>query len=238
MLSLKVMTCAIILAGGLGTRLRAVVPDRPKPMALVNGQPFLVHVMEYWRRQGVERFVLSVGYRHEMIQQFFGTNYQGIPLDYAVEETPLGTGGGLLHALDRVGDEPCLVLNGDTFFAVEARSLREVHAARNAAWTMALFHAGEANRYMGVKLGTDGHIQNLAAGRSEIGAYANGGVYLADPAAIRGCGLPGGVKLSLEDELLPRMHAQGQPLYGCACTGTFIDIGVPADYQRAQEVLQ
>ncbi len=231
------MTCAIILAGGLGMRLRAVVPDRPKPMALVNGRPFLVHLMDYWLAQGVKRFVLSVGYQHDMIQQFFGAHYQGVKLDYAIEETPLGTGGGLLHAMHGAGDAACLVLNGDSFFAVEARSLLDAHAGRHAAWTMSLFRAGEASRYMGVKLGTDGRIDNLATGRGEIGDHANGGVYVVDPAAIRGCGFPAGEKLSLEDEMLPLMHKQGQPLYGRECAGIFIDIGVPADYRRAQEIL-
>jgi D-glycero-alpha-D-manno-heptose 1-phosphate guanylyltransferase len=232
------MTSAIILAGGLGTRLRAVVPDRPKPMALVNGRPFLTHLLDYWLGQGVSHFVLSVGYRYEMIQQFFGTEYRGTRLGYAVEETPLGTGGGLLLALDQLpGDAPFLLLNGDTFFAVQAPALLASHADRKASWSMSLFRAAEADRYMGVELAPDGQIQNLSAGRGQIGAYANGGVYAANPAAIRSCGFPAATKISLEDDLLPAMHEQGQALYGLHYAATFIDIGVPADYQRAQEIL-
>lgn len=233
------MTSAIILAGGLGTRLRAVVPDRPKPMALVNGKPFLVHLLDYWLGQGVDRFVLSVGYRYEMIRQFFGTSYRGAQLDYAVEESPLGTGGGLLLALARLEDDAtCLLLNGDTFFAVQAATVLDFHVNQQAAWTMSLFRATEANRYMGVQLGADGQIQNLAAGRGEVGAYANGGVYALNPATIRNFGFPAATKLSLEDEMLPRMHEEGKPLYGLEHAGTFIDIGVPSDYERAQEILQ
>jgi len=233
------MTSAIILAGGFGTRLRAVVPDRPKPMALVNGKPFLVHLLDYWLEQGLDHFVLSVGYRYEMIQQFFGANYRGARLEYVVEESPLGTGGGFLLALARLKNETtCLLLNGDTFFAVQARTLLDFHENQRADWTMSLFRATEPNRYMGVQLGADGHIQNLAAGRGEVGAYANGGVYALSPAAIRGCGFPAATKLSLEDEMLPLMHEEGKPLYGLAYAGTFIDIGVPSDYQRAQEILQ
>jgi D-glycero-alpha-D-manno-heptose 1-phosphate guanylyltransferase len=232
------MTSAIILAGGLGTRLRAVVPDRPKPMALVNGRPFMMHLLDYWLGQGVDHFVLSVGYRYEMIQQFFGADYRGARLDYAVEETPLGTGGGLLLALSALRDDAaCLLLNGDTFFAVQASTLFDFHENHQAGWTMSLFRATEPNRYMGVQLDTDGQIQNLEAGRGEVGAYANGGVYALTPATIRSCGFPAATKLSLEDDMLPQMHEEQKPLYGLAHAGIFIDIGVPADYQRAQEVL-
>lgn len=229
------MTSAIILAGGLGTRLREVVPDRPKPMALVNGRPFLVHLLDYWLAQGLGHFILSVGYRREIIEDFFGAAYRGARIDYAVEETPLGTGGGLLLALDRLDDDaPCLLLNGDTFFAVEAPALLDFHARHEADWTMSLFRATEADRYMGVRLGADGRLENLAAGRGKIGDYANGGVYALNPAVIRGCGFPRGAKLSLEDEMLPRLPR----LYGFENPGKFIDIGVPADYARAQEILQ
>jgi len=232
------MTSAIILAGGLGTRLRAVVPDRPKPMALVNGRPFLTHLMDHWLGQGIQHFVLSVGYRFEMIQQFFGADYRGARLDYAVEETPLGTGGGLLLALAKLPDETtCLLLNGDTFFAVEASTFLDFHANRAAVWSMSLFRATEPNRYMGVQLAADGQIQNLAAGRGEVGAYANGGVYALNPASIRNCDFPAATRLSLEDDMLPQMHEEQKPLYGLAHVGSFIDIGVPADYQRAQEIL-
>lgn len=232
------MTSAIILAGGLGTRLRGVVPDRPKPMALVNGRPFLVLLLDYWLKQGISHFVLSVGYRAEAIQQFFGTQYRGARLDYAMEESPLGTGGGLLLAQALLPDEaPFLLLNGDTFFAVEADTLLDFHARQGAAWTLSLFPAQEAGRYMGVRLGTDGRIQDLAAGRGDVGDYANGGVYAASPAALRGGGFPAATKLSLEEDILPVLHRQGQPLYGLAGGGMFIDIGIPTDYKRAQEIL-
>lgn len=88
---------AIILAGGLGTRLRSVVSDVPKPMAVVGGRPFLSHLMDYWISQGVDGFILSVGYKAEVLQKYFGERYNGIPLFYVVEDRPLGTGGGCWH---------------------------------------------------------------------------------------------------------------------------------------------
>ena len=119
---------AIILAGGLGRRLRAAVPDVPKPMAPINDHPFLEYLIDYWISQGVDRFVLSVGYKHEIIKRHFGTRYKGIDVDYAVEDQPLGTGGGLLLALKRLRRTgPSLIMNGDTFFKVDLAPMRRYH---------------------------------------------------------------------------------------------------------------
>jgi D-glycero-alpha-D-manno-heptose 1-phosphate guanylyltransferase len=160
-------------------------------------------------------------------------------LDYAVEETPLGTGGGLLLALEHLtSDAPFLALNGDTFFKLDAQALCRFHNASGAAGTLALFRASEAGRYMGVKLGADGRLNDLAAGRGEPGALANGGVYVFNPAALRGCAFRAGEKLSLEETLLPNLNATGPGLFGMECSGRFIDIGVPADYARAGEVFE
>jgi D-glycero-alpha-D-manno-heptose 1-phosphate guanylyltransferase len=229
---------AVILAGGLGLRLRAAVPDLPKPMAPLKGRPFLAHLLDYWLGQGITRFILSVGYLHEAITGYFGTEYRGAALDYAIEETPLGTGGGLLQALDYLpGDAPFLALNGDTFFAVEGQALGRFHANHGAAATLALFRADQASRYMGVELGADGRLQDVGSGPGEAGALANGGVYIFDPTALRGAGFPTGTRLSLEETLLPSLNACSRGLFGMECAGRFIDIGVPADYARAGEIL-
>ena len=233
------MTTAIILAGGLGTRLRDAVPDLPKPMAPVQGRPFLEYQMDYWIAQGVARFVLSVGYRSEAIIGHFGTAYRGASIDYAVEETPLGTGGGLLLAAEKTADDAAfLLLNGDTFFAVDLAALTAFHSERRAGWTFSLFRAGEAGRYMGVTASADGRIQSLRSGNGEIGALANGGVYLIDPARLRRISYRAGDRVSLEDELLPAFEAAGGELFGMTSAGRFIDIGVPADYRRAAQVLE
>jgi D-glycero-alpha-D-manno-heptose 1-phosphate guanylyltransferase len=233
------MTTAIILAGGLGTRLRDAVPDLPKPMAPVQGRPFLEYQMDYWIAQGVSRFILSVGYRREAIIGHFGAAYRGVPIDYAFESTPLGTGGGLLLAAEKLNDATAfLLLNGDTFFAVDLQELEAFHVKRGAGWTFALFRADEAGRYMGVATGADGRIQSLRSGKGEIGALANGGVYLVDPAWLHRIRYRAGDKVSLEDELLPAFDAAGGSLFGMTSTGRFIDIGVPADYRRAAQVLE
>lgn len=230
---------AIILAGGLGTRLRAAVPDLPKPMAPVAGRPFLSHLFDYWIGQGIGHFVLSVGYRHEAISQHFGAHYRGATLAYAIEDSPRGTGGGLLLALAQVpGVANVLVLNGDTFFAVPLSDFQAFHAARQALWSFALFRPQESGRYHGLHCDAQGRVLQLrAASPAGQDVWANGGVYLLQPDAVRAAWQkPPGV-VSLEDGLLPHLQAQGARLYAVAYDGAFIDIGVPDDYARAATVL-
>ena len=232
------MTTAIVLAGGLGTRLRSAVPDLPKPMAPVAGRPFLEYQLDYWLGQGVSRFILSVGYGAEIIMAHFGRRYRDARIDYAIERTPLGTGGGLLLAAQQVEDNaPFLLLNGDTLFEVRLDALREFHAGHRSDWTFSLFRADEAGRYLGLDVGADGSIRSVRGSKGEIGALANGGVYLVNPGPLAQAGFKAGDKVSLEDELLPAFQAAGGALFGTACGGKFIDIGVPADYHRAAAFL-
>lgn len=232
------MITAIVLAGGLGTRLRQVVPELPKPMAPVRGRPFLEHQLDYWIRQGVERFVLSVGYRREAIIDHFGSRYRDAQIDYAIEDTPLGTGGGLLKAVERGKlDTPFLVLNGDTFIEAELSVLSRFHADNRAVWTMALFRANEAGRYMGMQVERDGRIRSLKSASGRPGGLANGGVYWIDPDALHGIEFSSDGPLSLEDDILPTLAASGVALYGMECAGRFVDIGVPDDYFLAAKLL-
>jgi D-glycero-alpha-D-manno-heptose 1-phosphate guanylyltransferase len=229
---------AIILAGGLGTRLRSAVPDVPKPMAPLNGQPFLEHQLDYWIGQGVHRFVLSVGYRHEIIERHFGSAYRGAELDYAVEKTPLGTGGGLLLAAGKIeAAGPWLILNGDTFFEVGLADLVAFHEGKQAEITLSLFPVDDNTRYTGVEIDDAQRITALkstGSGRQLI----NGGVYLMGPAALAGLPFKSGERLSLEDDLLPQALFSGKRVYGHTVHGRFVDIGVPEDYARAAGMLK
>lgn len=231
------MTVAVILAGGLGTRLRSVVPDLPKPMAEVCGKPFLEHLMSYWIGQGVVRFVISVGYKRESIMSYFGQQYKGIPIEYVEEETPLGTGGGLLLAARKL-KEPFVLLNGDTFFEIQLEALVDFHRSKESKWTFTLFRANEAKRYGGVKLDSNGRIQSLDTAKGNVGELANGGVYLVDPDDLNSVKFNIGQKYSLEDEVIPALLESGVPFYGFESCGQFLDIGVPADYFRAGDILQ
>ena len=227
---------AVVLAGGLGTRLRTAVPDLPKPMAPVDGRPFLECLLDYWIAQGVTRFILSTGYRHEALSVHFGAAFHGAAICQVVEDRPLGTGGGLLLASGALTQtRPFLVLNGDTFFEVALKSLRDFHAARKADATLSLFRSPQQGRYAGMTLGNDGRIRSLSAG--EKGELANGGVYLMERSLLEGGPWQPQSAVSLEEDILPFALRAGKRVYGMECAGRFLDIGVPEDYARAAAVL-
>lgn len=230
------MTVALILAGGFGTRLRSVMSDYPKPMAPVNGRPFLEYLMDYWIGQGVSSFILSVGYMKQVIIDYFGYCYQGKSLSYAVEEFPLGTGGGLLWAAREL-EETFLVCNGDTFFAVNLADLMSFHVEKESGWTMALVSTHESDRYMDVDVQADGRIRSLRSRVNRSEGLSNGGVYLVDPSVFQQLDAEPGQNMSLENEILPHLLAVGSRLYGLQFDNKFIDIGVPEEYLRVAQFL-
>ena len=232
------MTSAVILAGGLGTRLRSVVPDLPKPMAPINHKPFLEHQMSYWIDQGVDHFVLSVGYKHETILEYFGEKFNGIHIDYVVESLPLGTGGGLMLAAKKISNsEKFLLLNGDTYFAVSLKGLIDFSLKNNADWTFSLFKSNEVGRYMGLEVAPGGQISSLQSKDNSFSKLVNGGVYLVDPSALKILPFGMGEKISLENDIFPVAMGLGQRFFGKEFRNTFIDIGVPSDYHRASTLL-
>ena len=233
------MTSALILAGGLGTRLRSAVPDLPKPMAPISGRPFLEYLLDYWIKQGIRHFVLSVGYRYEVITAHFGSNYKEASIEYVIEKTPLGTGGGLLLGAQKLDQtEPFLLLNGDTYFAVDLKTLIEFAMLNRADWCFSLFRTNEVGRYMGMEVSPQGVITSLKSGSDQLGRLANGGVYWVNPGILLNEKFPLNNKFSLEDDIFPAAGASGQRLMGLEFSGTFIDIGIPTDYYRAPALLK
>lgn len=235
---------AVILAGGLGTRLRSAVPDLPKPMAPVDGRPFLEYLLDFWIAQGIGHFILAVGYRHELISSHLGRRYRGARLDYVVEQTPLGTGGGVLLALQQLpADQRFLLLNGDTYFSVDGERLEGFARSHDSDWCFSLFRTGETSRYLGMGVAADGRITELKSSQDGDECLANGGVYCIHPRAFAGLTLAGGQPLaagasaSLENDIFPAAFHAGQRMVGVEFGGSFIDIGIPADYHRAGAVL-
>lgn len=234
----KAVTTAVILAGGLGTRLRPLVADRPKPMALVAGRPFLEHVLAYWREQGIEHFVFSVGYRAEMIVGYFGDVFEGCAIDYVLEQEPLGTGGGLLLCQKQLQfSNPFLLLNGDTFFAMSLAELHKQASFHDADWVFSLFPTSDKHRYLAAAVEDSGrlYLQTEDDGFNEVyeDHWANAGAYWVHPRALVPF-MQIGTPISLETDIFPRAQNCGQILCGVRSEATFIDIGVPADYVRAQ----
>lgn len=232
------MTSAVILAGGLGTRLRSTVPDVPKPMASVAGRPFLEYQLDYWIGKGIERFILSVGYRHEVIVDHFGDQYNGVELSYVVEPEPLGTGGGLLLAVKELDlTSPFLLLNGDTYFEADWTCLSNFAESNQADWCFSLFRSNEDGRYMGMDISPEGQILSMKSSAHGLGRLSNGGAYWVRPQALEEAGFGVGKPVSLEDDIFPAMLVAGRRMVGIEFCGTFIDIGVPDDYFRAESLL-
>lgn len=228
---------AIILAGGLGTRLRSAVPELPKPMAPINGRPFLEHQIDYWMTQGITRFILSVGYKHETIRTYFGDHFHAAEITYVIEQEPLGTGGGLLVAMQEIqGTEPFLILNGDTFVEVNLAKLRRQHDQKQAEITLVLRQVEHNTRYGSIQMAEDGRIVAFQSEPSDC-CTINAGVYLACKSAFDGLGWRVGDKASLEQDVFLAMLQAGKCFYGFVASGAFIDIGIPEDYFRASAVL-
>jgi D-glycero-alpha-D-manno-heptose 1-phosphate guanylyltransferase len=220
---------AIILAGGLGTRLRSAVPDLPKCMAPVAGRPFLAHVIEHWRKGGITRFIFSLGYMHEVIEAYLET----LDLSYTcvVEDQPLGTGGAIQAAALAAQTDNLLVTNGDTLFMVDAQALAQYHREKAALVTLALKPMQDFDRYGVVRVDEDGRVESFEEKKPVKEGLINGGVYiLAKPA------LTGTAPFSFEKDYLEPQVENGR-FFGFKSNAYFIDIGIPEDYNRAQKEL-
>jgi D-glycero-alpha-D-manno-heptose 1-phosphate guanylyltransferase len=223
---------AIVLAGGLGTRLRGVVDDVPKPMALVQGRPFLAFVLDQLVDAGFKTVIFAVGYRHEAIRAYFGDVYRSLAVLYSVEDKPLGTGGAMRLACDRIHALDVFVLNGDTYLELDFRAMLDAHTHAGAEFTMAICHVANVDRYGALEL-NDGIVQGfLEKGRTGPG-WINGGTYVLGP-ALR-ARLPPRGAFSFEHDLLVPSAGTIRPL-AFRSSGLFIDIGIPEDYAKVQQI--
>ena len=222
---------AVILAGGFGTRLSHVVSNVPKPMAPVYGKPFLTYVMDRLVEAGLQRIVLATGYKHEVIQAWFGNTYRAVEIVYSHEDTPLFTGGAIRQAAAQLESEDFVVLNGDTLFDIDLQQLYTFHLARHAHLSVALRHVEDTARYGSVCTENE-HITAFAEKSESAGAGdINGGIYCINRAWLLTCTQPG--KFSFEKELMQPL-AGSEGFYGLSFNTYFIDIGIPEDYYRAQ----
>ncbi|HDR89269.1 MAG TPA: D-mannose-1-phosphate guanyltransferase [Bacteroidetes bacterium] len=224
---------AVILAGGMGTRLREVVSDRPKVMAPVGNRPFLEYLLMFLRNRNFHHVVLSVGYRHEMISRYFRSEYRGLSLEYAVEKEPLGTGGGILNALNHCSGEDVLIVNGDTLFLIDNVELEEFHFRTSSLLTVCCKRNTDTSRYGTVQV-ENGRITGFSEKGSQEAGLINGGIYLVSRNWLTGLNLP--VRFSFERDFLGPMCRQ-QPLYGFVSDAYFLDMGIPEDYRRAEREL-
>jgi D-glycero-alpha-D-manno-heptose 1-phosphate guanylyltransferase len=222
---------AIVLAGGLGTRLASVTSDIPKPMAPIGSRPFLEYLLDYLIEQGAEQAVLAVSYRREAIQGHFGDIYRGLPLNYSVEEQPLGTGGAIRQALDFITDDEVVVLNGDTLFHVDLNGMDKIHRNGGARLSMALKQVTDSGRFGRVEVSAEGVITSFLEKSTGGPGWINGGVYMLHRKLFADFPMP--VKFSFEQDLVEPNIARIQPR-AFQSEAYFIDMGVPEDYARAQ----
>lgn len=224
---------AIVLAGGLGIRLAARVSGIPKAMAPVAGRPFLEILLHQLRRCGCVRVVLSVGYLHSVIENHFGAEFAGMTLAYAVEESPLGTGGAIRKALTLAAEDAVLVLNGDTFLDADYGEMLRVHRDRNVAMTMAVTRQPDIARYGGVVMSGGRVVGFEEKGRSGPG-WINAGAYVLNRDLEWPPELP--ERFSFEKAFLAPCVAKIAPA-AYEVAGYFLDIGVPENFDRAQTEL-
>jgi len=227
----------VVLAGGLGTRLRSIVSDVPKPMAPIHGIPFLQYLLEYWLGQGIQEIILSVGYRSEKIQNYFGNNFCGVPLKYVFEVTPLGTGGAIKNSLSTLNLDfkNTFIINGDTWFEVNLTNFIETTKSLNYPVKMVLKQIANNNRYDGVGLDSSGIINQFGIKNSKE-TLINGGCYWVDQNFLSNYLKSYSGKFSFEEDVL-RQLANEKLLYGHIQDGQFCDIGIPEDYQKIASII-
>lgn len=228
------ISTAIILAGGLGTRLRSVVADLPKCMAPVAGKPFLSYVLNYLLKQGVTHFIFSVGYKREAIIEFVQDEYPHINAKFAVEKEPLGTGGAVMLAAAFCKEKNSFVVNGDTIFDVNLQQLSSFHYTHKADCTLSLKQMHNFNRYGVVDLTAQKRVHDFKEKKQYDRGLINGGVYVLNIHSFKKEALP--EKFSFEKDYLEAFYKQ-RNFYGFVTDGYFIDIGIPEDYERAQTEL-
>jgi len=222
---------AIVLAGGLGTRLQSVVSEVPKPMAPIKDVPFLEYILKYLKKNGVSRAILSVGYKWEIIKEHFGDNFDGIELIYSVENEPLGTGGAIKKALSKINSKKVYIINGDTFFNVDLKTLDLFDKSKIQLSLKKMYNY---DRYGSVEVDENNNVTKFTEKSFQEVGNINGGIYLVTKDMFDSFDVA--VKFSFEEFMeknFEDLHVTAQIF-----ENYFIDIGIPEDYARAQKELE
>ena len=233
---------AILLCGGLGTRLRSVVSDRPKPMADIAGKPFLHYLVKMLSESGVRHLIFALGYMGEQIEAYFksGEEY-GLSISYSYEDSPLGTGGAIRNALPHVSGENVLVLNADTYFHTDYENLFMQQLKTQAMMTIASRKIEDISRYGAILKDESGRIlrwnEKMSPDQAEASCPGeiNGGIYVMQKSLIEK--IPEG-KQSLENDCIPAWLEDGVYLQALPSDGYFMDIGIPEDYAQFRKDIE
>lgn len=230
-----VITEAIILAGGLGTRLKDTVPDVPKCLAPVNGKPFLSYVIDHLIYEGITHFIFALGYKSELVIDFIGKEYPSILHKISIEEEPLGTGGAIRLACAHAKEKSVLITNGDTLFKIDVDELASFNTLSGANCTLSLKYLENFDRYGVVEINEDCAITSFKEKAFYASGLVNGGMYALNVHKFLEEELP--EKFSFEKDYLEALFANRR-MFGIEQDCYFIDIGIPEDYERAQKELK
>lgn len=227
------MKQAIILAGGLGTRLQPTLPDLPKCLAPVAGKPFLFHIVNYLRSQGINEFIFSIGHLKELVVQYLYEDFATLDYKLSIEDEPLGTGGAIKQSMEFVTGGTVLVANGDTLFKVNIPSMLDFHGKKKASCTLALKPMQHFDRYGAVELDENQSVKAFREKKIFENGLVNGGFYILNKQPF--LGLQRLEKFSFESQFLEK---HSNEIYGFIQDKYFIDIGIPEDYYRADRELK
>ncbi|HZP89612.1 MAG TPA: NDP-sugar synthase [Actinomycetota bacterium] len=223
---------AVVLVGGEGTRLRPITETIPKPLVWLMDRPSLDHVLDHLARHGVHEVVLSSSYLESTFHAFIEARHGDPRITWITEARPLGTGGAIVSALDLLGDEPFLALNGDILTDLDLTAMVALHRARGAAATIALHHVEDARPFGLVPTDAEGRVLEFREKPAEpIPGDVNAGTYVLDPAVLRPW--PSGANISIEREIFPALIAAGHPVHGFLSDAYWLDLGTPAQYLQA-----
>lgn len=228
------ITEAIVLAGGLGTRLKEVISDLPKCLAPINDKPFLSYLISYYKNQGIKKFIFSLGYKHELVEEMLLKDFPELDYEIVVEGEPLGTGGAVALAMSKSVEEDVLILNGDTFYTIDLKEFSEAHYDLEGECTLALKPMQDFDRYGLVEIDENNKVTSFREKKYYAEGLINGGVY--------GLHVPSFLnhdfdqKFSFEKDYLEKLFSQGR-IKGTIQNSYFIDIGIPEDLQKAQHDL-
>ena len=225
-------TTVAIIVGGFGTRLRSVVGETPKGLAIIRGRPFLAYLLDQVMAVGARDVVLCTGYLREQIRSEFGGVYGSLRLTYSEELSPLGTAGALRLALPMLRSNPVLVLNGDSYCDVDLNGLLAWHRLHGSSTTLVLVDVPDTRRYGRVSLNEEGRILGFEEKRGGRHAgWVSAGIYLLGQELLEA--IPAGRAVSIEKEVFPAWI--GRNLYAYKHDGRFLDIGTPETYALAEQ---
>ena len=225
---------AVILAGGMGTRLRSLALDRSKVMVEVKGRPFITYLLDQLDSAGLRKVILCTGYMAYSVESMLGDKYKNLEIIYSKENEPLGTAGALKIAIPHMHVEHILVMNGDSFVEFDMKVFFSFHVKRQAFVSIVLTKVEDVSRYGEIEVNSDGEVKHFTEKGNRTGAgWINAGVYLMKKDAL--CSIPDKTPLSLEKQFFPSLVKEG--LYGYKANERFIDIGTTESFHAAGEFL-